>query len=156
MRRRVPIPRCPRALSWALLASCALVSCRTTRTLEVTSDPPGATVRLDEEVIGQTPLEYPFDYYGRRRLTLYLPGYRTWSRRINLKPPWYSRFPLDFVTEVLLPLGIDHRYPYDATLREDTGIADGGEPAIEAFVQRAAEMREAEQGSLEREEPKKQ
>jgi len=132
-------PRRSALLAGALALCCA--ACRTTRVLEVTSNPPGALVRLDEEVIGHTPLEYPFIHYGRRRLTLYLPGYRTWSRRIDPKPPWYSRFPLDFVTEVLLPLGLEHRYPYEAVLVEDTGGEQrSGDAAIEAFVLRAEEM----------------
>ena len=119
-----------------------LPGCRTTRVMEVTSDPPGALVRLDEEVIGRTPLEHEFLHYGRRRLTLYLPGYRTWSRRVEPEAPWYSRFPFDFVTEVLIPLGLTHRYAYEAVLVEDTGDDPSGTaPAIDGFVERAVEVR---------------
>lgn len=130
-----------------LLMALAVTSCRTTRVMEIDSDPPGALVRLDEEVIGRTPLEHEFIHYGRRRLTLYLPGYRTWSRRIEPSPPWYSRFPFDFFTEVLIPMGLTHRFSYDAVLLEDTGKPDEqGSPAIEAFVERAVEVRS---GNLE-------
>lgn len=137
-------------LPWGLLL---LVGCRTTRVMAVTSDPPGALVRLDEEVIGRTPLEHEFLHYGRRRLTLYLPGYLTWSRRIEPKAPWYSRFPLDFVTEVLVPLGLTHRYDYQAVLIEDTGVdASGTAPAIEGYVQRTTAVR-ARRGAREDELP---
>lgn len=137
----------PRVPLVVLLTALAVTSCRTSRVMEIDSDPPGALVRLDEEVIGRTPLEYEFIHYGRRRLTLYLPGYRTWSRRIEPRPPWYSRFPLDFFTEVLLPMGLTHRFSYDAVLLEDTGNPDEqGSPAVEEFVERAVEIRS---GNLE-------
>jgi regulator of sigma E protease len=57
-------------------------------------------VRLDEEVIGTTPLEHEFVHGGQRRLSLYLPGYRTWSQRVDLEMPWYASFPFDLITEV--------------------------------------------------------
>lgn len=135
--------RRPTASAAALLAALSsLAGCRTTRVIEVTSNPPGALVRLDEEVIGRTPLEHEFHHYGRRRLTLYLPGYLTWSRRVEPKPPWYSRFPLDLLTEVLVPLGLTHRFAYRATLLEDTGVDETGvAPATQAFVERAVDVR---------------
>jgi hypothetical protein len=92
-----------------LLILLAAGACRARRYLEITSEPPGAQVRLDDEAVGQTPVKVPFDYYGTRRLTFYAPGYRTSSRRIRVKAPWHARFPLDIVTEVLLPLGLRDR-----------------------------------------------
>lgn len=126
------------------VAAAALGACRTRRVLEIRSDPPGAIVRFDEDVIGRTPLEHEFVHFGRRRITLYHGGYRTWSRRVHLKPPWYSRFPLDLVTEVLLPLGLEHRFEYDVRLREDTGHRDAEQPEVEEFVERALARRRGE------------
>ena len=130
------------SLASIVLASVA-TGCRTHRYLVVTSDPPGALVRLDEEVVGRTPIDVEFEHYGRRRLTLYLSGDRTWSRRIRPHRPWYSRFPMDFFTEVLPPLGLEHRYPYHAVLVEDTGGEEvSGAPAMEGFIGRATALRE--------------
>tara|TARA_R110002126_G_scaffold64513_25_gene165312 strand:+ start:3369 stop:3953 length:585 start_codon:yes stop_codon:yes gene_type:complete len=86
------------------LLTLGLSACGAKRILVVESTPSEALVRLDEEIIGVTPLEFPFEHYGDRRLSLYLDGYDTWSEPIELKTPWYSRFPLDLVTEVLLPI----------------------------------------------------
>jgi len=104
----------------ALACSTLLASCTIKRTITVTSDPPGAQVRLDETVIGRTPLEYEFTHYGRRRITLYLGGYLTHSQPVDLTRPWYAAFPLDLITEFLLPLRIRDRRSYHATLEPDS------------------------------------
>jgi hypothetical protein len=123
-----------------LLAFCAL-GCRTARSLEVTSTPPGAQVRLDGESIGTTPLKISFEHYGTRRLTFYLSGYRTQSARINLKPPWYARFPLDLVTEVLLPLGLDDRRKYHQDLIRGEELMSL--PSLRSVIERARVLRES-------------
>ena len=144
LRRPTALSRSTSFATFLVASTLALSGCRTRRVMEVTSDPAGAVVRLDEEIVGETPLEIQFTHYGRRRLTLYLPGYRTWTRRVEPKRPWYSVFPLDFVTEVLLPLGLEHRHPYHAELQPDTGaVEETGEPATDAFVERAVEVRAA-------------
>jgi hypothetical protein len=87
-----------------------LAGCRVKRTLRVTSDPPGAVVRLDDERIGETPVSREFHHYGVRNVTVRLDGYRAHCEQIELRPPWYGRFPLDIVSEVLIPIGWkDHR-----------------------------------------------
>ena len=88
-----------------LLALCATSACAAQRTLRVTSDPPGATIRLDDRIVGTTPARVPFDHYGIRRVTLYRDGYRSHSERVKLRAPWYGTFPLDVISEVLLPFG---------------------------------------------------
>ncbi len=141
-----------RLLSPAWIALAALCgACRTTRTLEVESDPPGALVRLDEEVIGRTPLVHSFVHGGQRRLSLYLPGFRTWSRRVDLEMPWYDRFPLDILTEVILPLGLHHRFPFQVHLTLDTREEESDLPAIDAYIARAAHLRATELARARRE-----
>lgn len=141
----------PRPLLAAALLALPLAACRTTRTLKVESDPPGAVVRLDEEVVGTTPLEVEFVHGGQRRLSLYRDGYRTWSRRVDLEPPWYARFPLDLLTEVVLPLGLDHEFPFRVTLTVDTSEEEGEAPAIDAYLTRAVALRRAERARTQAE-----
>jgi hypothetical protein len=138
---RWPRPRRRRAAVSAVVALVGLCAgCRPTRTLVVESVPPGAVVRLDEQVIGRTPLEHKFQHYGERRLSLYSPGYRTHSERVRIGAPWYARFPIDLITEVILPLGLDHRVELPVVVLEpDDGIE--AEPAAAGFVSRAGEVR---------------
>lgn len=145
-------PRRCRPLPALLALVLLLPACRTKRVLRVESDPPGAVVRLDEERIGTTPLEHEFVHGGRRRLSLYRPGFRTWSRRVDLRPPWYARFPLDVLTEVLVPLGLEHEYEYDVRLPVDTGELNET-PVLEAYLTRAVARWEEERGGGGEQEP---
>lgn len=126
-----------------LCGAVLLCSCRTRRVLAVESVPPGALVRFDEEIIGHTPLEHEFVHYGKRRLTLYLPGYHTWSERLDLTPPLRARFPLDVISELLIPVGRTDRRPYHVELQKDRGEEDGDQVRVDTFLERAWARREA-------------
>jgi hypothetical protein len=132
------VARTPHFLAFLALGALAL-GCRTHRYLEITSTPPGAEVRLDDESIGCTPLKVPFEHFGTRRVTYYLPGYRTYTRRIRLKPRWYARFPLDIVSEVLLPLGLRdrRRVHQDLVLGEEVMSL----PSLRSVIERANALR---------------
>ncbi|HPF15411.1 MAG TPA: PEGA domain-containing protein, partial [Planctomycetota bacterium] len=117
----------------------------------VTSEPSGALVRLDEDVIGTTPLAYEFENFGRRRLSLYLPGYQTYSEPLHLKTPWHATFPIDVITEVLLPLGLRYKKEVNVVL-----LPDDGERVLEtlgSFVKRAEALREGLPGQIPTGEP---
>lgn len=121
----------------ALLAGCA-----TERKLIVTSTPPGALVRLDDTVVGSTPYEIAFDAYGTRRITLYKQGYATTSQQVVIDSPWYLTFPVDIVTEVLLPFGWKDIRRVDITLPQDQGPVT--RPDLAAVLRRAESLRLAE------------
>mgnify|MGYP002628731653 FL=1 len=87
-----------------------LSSCAVEKTLTIMSEPPGAEVRLGDTSLGQTPVTVDFLHYGTQRLGVYLEGYDRIERDLRIRAPWYGRFPMDFVSEVLLPIGWeDHR-----------------------------------------------
>jgi hypothetical protein len=86
----------------AALMLAGLGSCQSQRLLRVTSEPSQAEVRLDGVRVGTTPCDIPFQHYGVRRLTVYKEDHRTYSRVIEIDPPWYGRFPLDLISEVVL------------------------------------------------------
>jgi hypothetical protein len=99
--------RCHLALL-ALLPT--VVACQADKRLWIESDPPGAAVRLDHVLVGTTPYEMEFVHYGTHRLDVDLVGYEPYSRELLVPAPWYARFPIDIVTEVLLPIGWkDHK-----------------------------------------------
>ena len=122
-----------------LLLWMGIASCGGHRMLKVTSQPSGALVRLDEDVIGTTPLEFEFDHYGHRRLSLYRVGFRSYSEPIHLKAPWHSRFPIDVFTEVIIPLGLSYEKEYHVELEVDDG--EQVYESLNTFIERAEELR---------------
>jgi hypothetical protein len=126
------------ALVGALLAGAS--GCRAQRELVINSDPPGARIRLDDVLLAEkTPAHIPFKDYGVRRVTLYLDGYVTYSEAVEVKPPWYGYFPLDFVSEILIPVGWRDRHRLRVKLEPgDTRVES---PDLVKVMQRAEELR---------------
>lgn len=85
-----------------LLVCAGLAGC-VDRRFVVLSDPPGAVVFVDGRYIGATPVDDHFTYYGKRKFTLIKDGYQTLTVEQDIPAPWYQYFPLDFVSEVLIP-----------------------------------------------------
>ena len=84
----------------ALLLICA--GC-VQRRFTVRSNPPGAPVIVDGYEIGTTPVATDYIYYGTRSITLVKEGYETLNVKQPFQTPWYEYFPLDFVSENLVP-----------------------------------------------------
>ncbi|MBN1809199.1 MAG: PEGA domain-containing protein [Planctomycetes bacterium] len=74
------------------------------RTLTIDSRPQGARIILNHSEIGVTPLKAKFTHYGDHDLILLKQGWQPYHGRLTLKPPGWAVFPLDLVTEALLPL----------------------------------------------------
>lgn len=139
------LPPTPRFLVPALsaLAACGLgAGCAAERKLIVISEPPGALVRLDDTIVGTTPYETLFDAYGTRRVTLYRRGYRTQSERVVLEAPWYAVFPLDYISEVLVPIGWEDVHRVEITLEPEGGAVTM--PDLTPVLERAESLRLAE------------
>jgi hypothetical protein len=85
------------ALVLALAAGCVQ------RRMTIRSNPPGALVYVDDYQIGTTPVSHDFVYYGTRKIRLVKDGFETLTVRQPIPLPWYEVFPLDFVTENLIP-----------------------------------------------------
>ena len=126
----------------SLLLVPAASGCRADRYFEITSKPSGAEVRLDDELVGVTPIDHlPFEHYGTRRMTFRLPGYHTATRRLHVRPHWYARFPLDLVTEVLLPFGLRDRRRIHEELVEGEEVMSL--PSLRSVIERARALRQA-------------
>jgi hypothetical protein len=143
--RRVPRPHSQRVSAPRLAALASLVAlasgCAAERTLVFTSEPPGASVRLDDEMVGVTPCEVPFLHYGTRRVTYYLEGSRTRSFLVDVRAPWYGRFPIDIVSEVLIPVGWVDRKRIHVELPSGSEPAD--QPTQRSVLDRAEALRRA-------------
>ena len=80
------------------------------RRLMVRSNPPGAMVYVDNQLIGTTPCATDFVYYGTREVRLVKPGFETLTVSQPIPTPWFQIPPLDFVSENLNPRKIqDYR-----------------------------------------------
>ncbi|MCA9237890.1 MAG: PEGA domain-containing protein [Planctomycetales bacterium] len=92
--------RCVRwcfVLAMVFLATTATGCVR--RRLLIRSNPPGATVYVDNQPIGVTPCATSFIYYGTREIRLVKPGYETLTINQPIPAPWYEIPPFDFVSE---------------------------------------------------------
>ena len=104
--------QCFIVLILALMMSLFLSGC-VRRRMTVRSNPPGATVYLDGKEIGRTPFSTNFDFYGRREFRLVKDGYETKTVILPVCAPWYEWFPLDFMSEVLLPGKLTDQKTYE-------------------------------------------
>jgi len=73
------------------------------RRMTVRTSPPGATVSIDNQVIGTSPAATSFVHYGTREFRIEKDGYRTEVIRRKIKPPWYEWPGIDFFSETLWP-----------------------------------------------------
>jgi len=73
------------------------------RRMTVRTNPPGATVSVDNQLIGTTPAATSFVYYGTREIRIAKDGYRTETIRRKIDPPWYQLPVLEFFSETLWP-----------------------------------------------------
>ncbi|MFQ5655581.1 MAG: PEGA domain-containing protein [Planctomycetota bacterium] len=96
---------------WVAIAAALALSGCVDRWLVIRSEPSGARVFIDGRERGVTPHREPFHFYGTREILLRLedpedaggPSYRSESRQVEVKPPWYQRFPIDLFAEHLWP-----------------------------------------------------
>ncbi len=85
-----------------ILLPCLLSNGCVRRRMTIRSSPPGATVYIDDQLIGKTPVSTSFTYYGSRKFRLVLGGYETLTTLQRIQAPWYQITPIDFVTENLI------------------------------------------------------
>lgn len=88
-----------------LVASLSLLSTGCVqRRMTIRSNPPGALVYIDDYYIGTTPVSTDFIYYGKRKIRLVKDGYEILNvPKYDIPPPWYELFPIEFVSENIIP-----------------------------------------------------
>lgn len=131
---------CRVALVAAFVATLAAPGC-VQRRMTIRSNPPGALVYVDDYQLGATPVSHDFVYYGTRKIRLVKDGYETLTVRQPFPLPWYQYFPLDFVTENLIPWEIRDERVVDLAMAPAASIPP------ESVVARAEQARLAS-GSL--------
>lgn len=79
------------AVGFFFLSACA------TRTIEITSEPPGAIVWLNDVEVGRTPLEADFKHYGDYDVRLHLEGYQPLVTHREANAPVMDAIPFDLL-----------------------------------------------------------
>ena len=85
------------------------------RSLTIETQPPGASVYVNDELKGLSPVTYDFVWYGWYRVTLRKDGYQRMDDRKELRSPGYLWIPFDLAAE-LLPLPIRDRRTWSYAL----------------------------------------
>ncbi len=89
------------------------------RRLTVRTNPPGASVYVDKQLIGTTPTASAFTYYGTREIEVVADGFRTEKVLRTISPPWYQIPPFDFLSETLWPWEVRDERIVDISLVPD-------------------------------------
>lgn len=105
------------------------------RRMTVRTNPPGASVSVDNQMIGVSPAATPFNYYGTREFRIEAEGFRTETVRRRFNPPWYQWPGIDFIAETLWPGELRDERIIDVTLVPKTI------PSQDEVIQRADSLR---------------
>ncbi len=105
-------------IGWGcLIAVCCLAATGCVRRrMTVRTNPVGAMVSVDNQVVGPAPASTPFIYYGTREFRIEADGYQTETIRRRFNPPWYQWPGIDFVAETLWPGELRDERIVDVTL----------------------------------------
>jgi hypothetical protein len=111
-----PARRWCRAVTFAgVMALLFLTGC-VRRKIVVNSNPPGARVYFDGEYMGDTPVEFPFKWYGGHRLRLEQEGYDDTVNVVELRAPLHLKMPFDFIAE-LAPFPVEDKKEFRVEMR---------------------------------------
>lgn len=92
-----------KVLLLAAVLSVGLATGCVERRYVITSDPPGAIVYRNGEIIGATPVDDHFIYYGKYHFTLVKDGYEPLQVDQPIPAPWYEYPLVDFFSENIYP-----------------------------------------------------
>lgn len=119
-------PRAVVGLALVLLLSAGCVR----RSLTIRSNPPGATILVNDKKLGETPYTYDFLWYGWHRISLTKPGYEQLDDRALIKSPFYLWIPFDLMME-LLPFPLHDRKELSYTLMPATPLPEPSPPVLD-------------------------
>jgi hypothetical protein len=122
-----------RNIVYFVIISCLFVTSGCVqRKLTVKSDPPQAQVYFDGQYIGETPVDFDFEWYWEHSVELKKEGYETISTSEEIKAPVYMWIPFDLAME-LLPFTVrdERELTYTLKPREVSVEEDDQEVVIE-------------------------
>ena len=84
--------------------------------MTIRTEPPGASVYVNDELKGISPVTYDFSFYGWQRVTLRKEGFERLDERRLLNAPIYLWIPLDLFMELMpFPVTDAHTWSYALT-----------------------------------------
>tara|TARA_R110000868_G_scaffold119469_2_gene316848 strand:+ start:148507 stop:148896 length:390 start_codon:yes stop_codon:yes gene_type:complete len=107
------------------------------RRVKVTSEPSGARVWLNDEVIGVTPCEAGFKFYGKYDVRLALDGYKPVHEGRVMRAPIYE-YPIVDLAATAVPVNFESVNEWHFVLE----AIDEEDRDREGLIGRAIEMRE--------------
>ena len=114
------------------------------RTISITTEPPGATVWLNDVEVGTTPLETDFTYYGAYDVRIRRAGYEPILDRRKITPPLHERPVIDLFAE-MIPAKISNRIEWTFAMKPADESAQpaglGADASDAAAVERAKDLR---------------
>ncbi|OYP31733.1 hypothetical protein CGZ80_20755 [Rhodopirellula sp. MGV] len=110
--------------------------------MTVRTNPPGAMVSVDNQVIGSSPAATSYTFYGTREIRIEADGYRTETIKRRFNPPWYQWPGIDFFAETLWPGEIRDERIIDVTLTPHV------QPSDEEILSRAGNLRQQSQSGI--------
>ncbi len=135
--------RCVMLFFALVLVSAAAFGGCVERRLTINTAPQGATVILNDQEIGTSPVTVPFNWYGDYWVRVSKDGYETLDTHRKLKAPLHDYFPLDFFVQVLYPGRIvdSYQWTFELAFKEY--------PAPDTLIENAQSLRnQLEQRSL--------
>lgn len=112
------------------------------RTVSINTEPQGATVILNDQEVGKSPVKVPFTWYGDYDIILRKEGYETVKTNKRLRAPWYQTPGIDIISEALVPFTIHDDRELDVFVMNPRQPVDK-----EALLQSATELRQRATGS---------
>jgi hypothetical protein len=106
------------------------------RRLTIVTEPQGATVVLNDQEIGVSPVTVPFKWYGDYWVRISKDGFETLDTHRELKAPLHDYFPFDFFAEIVYPGRIVDSYEWSFDLSPKQY------PTREEIIKKAAIMKE--------------
>ncbi|HUN80067.1 MAG TPA: PEGA domain-containing protein [Phycisphaerae bacterium] len=112
------------------------------RTLSINTEPPGATVVLNDQDVGKSPIKVPFTWYGDYDIIIRKPGYETMKTNHKINAPWYQIPIVDIFSECLVPYTIHDDHCTPTYVLEKAVVPDR-----KALLENAEELRKEALGS---------
>jgi len=108
------------------------------RTVTVNTEPQGATVFLNDQEVGQSPVTVPFTWYGDYDVIVRKNGYKTLRTNHRLHAPWCQLPGIDLFSECLIPFTVRDRQVMPTFMLEEQSF-----PTRDDLLLNAEEMEQA-------------